>query len=90
MFANLQGLKQVGSATYVSTPQAGLAITGEAGKNGMGGILGQSRKVERRSDRRTRRADHRAAQFPGQRQVDRNRIVADVDDHQHPQLRWTG
>ncbi|MGL4542645.1 MAG: flagellar hook-basal body complex protein, partial [Polymorphobacter sp.] len=42
MFANPQGLKQVGSATYVSTPQAGLAITGEAGKNGMGGILSGS------------------------------------------------
>ena len=42
MFANPQGLKQVGSATYASTPQAGLAITGEAGKNGMGGILSGS------------------------------------------------
>ena len=42
MFPNAQGLKQVGSATYVSTPQAGLAITGEAGKNGMGSILSGS------------------------------------------------
>ena len=41
-FANPQGLKQIGNATYVATPQAGVPITGEAGTNGLGGILSGS------------------------------------------------
>ena len=42
IFANPGGLKQVGDATYVTTPEAGLPITGEAGSNGMGSILSGS------------------------------------------------
>jgi flagellar hook protein FlgE len=42
MFADPSGLKQIGNATYVTTPEAGLPITGEAGKNGIGGILSGS------------------------------------------------
>ena len=41
-FANAQGLKQIGNATYVATPEAGAPITGEAGQNGLGGILSGS------------------------------------------------
>lgn len=41
-FSNPQGLKQIGNATYVSTPQAGAPVTGEAGTNGLGGILSGS------------------------------------------------
>lgn len=39
MFSNPQGLKQVGDATYVTTPEAGPPITGEAGKSGLGKVL---------------------------------------------------
>ncbi|MFZ4687935.1 MAG: flagellar hook protein FlgE [Polymorphobacter sp.] len=42
IFANPQGLKQVGDASYVSTPNSGSAITGEAGRNGIGAILSGS------------------------------------------------
>ena len=42
MFANPQGLKQVGDATYVTTPEAGAASAGEAGSNGIGSILSGS------------------------------------------------
>lgn len=42
LFSNAQGLKQVGDARYVVTPDSGVAITGEAGRNGMGGILSGS------------------------------------------------
>jgi flagellar hook protein FlgE len=41
-FANLQGLKQLGDASYISTPGSGAAITGEAGRNGIGSILSGS------------------------------------------------
>jgi flagellar hook protein FlgE len=42
IFANPQGLKQIGDASYVSTPGSGVAITGEAGRNGIGSILSGS------------------------------------------------
>ncbi len=42
IFANPQGLKQIGDANYVSTPGSGTAITGEAGRNGIGSILSGS------------------------------------------------
>ena len=42
IFSNPQGLKQVGDASYVTTPESGTPITGEAGKNGIGGILSGS------------------------------------------------
>ena len=38
-FSNPQGLKQTGDASWVVTPQSGVAITGEAGRNGIGTIL---------------------------------------------------
>ncbi|MEY2883616.1 MAG: hypothetical protein RL490_1340 [Pseudomonadota bacterium] len=41
-FANPQGLKQIGDASYVASPDSGEALTGEAGKNGLGGILSGS------------------------------------------------
>lgn len=41
-FSNPQGLKQIGNATYVTSPAAGAPITGEAGTNGLGGILSGS------------------------------------------------
>ena len=37
-FANLQGLKALGDARYVVTPDSGVAMTGEAGRNGLGSI----------------------------------------------------
>jgi flagellar hook protein FlgE len=42
IFANPQGLKQTGDASYVATPDSGTPITGEAGRNGIGGILSGS------------------------------------------------
>ena len=42
IFANPQGLKQTGDASYLTTPEAGPPITGEAGKNGLGSILSGS------------------------------------------------
>lgn len=42
VFANPQGLKQQGDASYVTTPQAGAPQMGEAGRNGIGGILSGS------------------------------------------------
>jgi flagellar hook protein FlgE len=41
-FSNPQGLKQVGDANWVPTPLSGVAITGEAGSNGIGTILSGS------------------------------------------------
>ncbi|WP_419813792.1 flagellar hook protein FlgE [Glacieibacterium sp.] len=41
-FANPEGLKQIGNANYVTAPLAGPPITGEAGKNGLGGIMSGS------------------------------------------------
>ncbi len=41
-FSNPQGLKQIGDASYVTTPESGTPITGEAGRNGFGGILSGS------------------------------------------------
>ena len=41
-FSNPQGLKQTGGATYVTTPEAGPPITGEAGHNGLGSIMSGS------------------------------------------------
>jgi flagellar hook protein FlgE len=41
-FSNPQGLKQVGDASYVNTPESGEPITGEAGRLGFGGILSGS------------------------------------------------
>jgi flagellar hook protein FlgE len=41
-FSNPQGLKQVGDAHYVTTPEAGTPITGEAGQNGIGSLLSGS------------------------------------------------
>ena len=38
-FSNPGGLKQTGDASWVATPQSGEAITGEAGRNGIGNIL---------------------------------------------------
>lgn len=38
-FSNPGGLKQTGDASWVATPQSGVAITGEAGRNGIGNIL---------------------------------------------------
>ena len=37
-FANPQGLKALGDARYVATPDSGLAITGEAGRTGLGSV----------------------------------------------------
>ena len=42
IFANPQGLKQTGDASYLTTPEAGPPITGEAGKNGLGTVLSGS------------------------------------------------
>ncbi|PZN93448.1 MAG: flagellar hook protein FlgE [Alphaproteobacteria bacterium] len=42
MFSNPQGLKQIGDASYVVTPDSGVALTGEAGRNGIGSILSGS------------------------------------------------
>ena len=42
IFANPQGLKQIGDASYVTSPAAGPPITGEAGKNGLGEVLSGS------------------------------------------------
>ena len=42
MFSDPQGLKQTGDATYVTTPEAGPPIPGEAGQNGLGTILSGS------------------------------------------------
>ncbi len=41
-FANPQGLKQIGDASYAAAPESGVALTGEAGKNGIGAILSGS------------------------------------------------
>lgn len=41
-FSNPQGLKQVGDAHYVGTPEAGDPITGEAGQNGIGALVSGS------------------------------------------------
>ena len=37
-FANVQGLKALGDARYVATPDSGTAMTGEAGRNGLGSV----------------------------------------------------
>ncbi|MBC7505217.1 MAG: flagellar hook protein FlgE, partial [Sandarakinorhabdus sp.] len=37
-FANPQGLKALGDARYVPTPDSGNAMTGEAGRNGLGSV----------------------------------------------------
>ena len=37
-FANVQGLKAIGDARYVASPDSGAAITGEAGRNGLGSV----------------------------------------------------
>lgn len=42
LFSDPQGLKQTGDATYVTTPEAGPPIPGEAGQNGLGTILSGS------------------------------------------------
>ena len=42
IFSNPQGLKQIGDATYVTSPLAGPPLTGEAGKNGLGQIMSGS------------------------------------------------
>ena len=42
IFANAQGLKQTGDASYVTTPESGEPITGEAGTGGIGHILSGS------------------------------------------------
>ncbi|MBC7870208.1 MAG: flagellar hook-basal body complex protein, partial [Chitinophagaceae bacterium] len=42
IFSNPQGLKQVGDASFVGTPDSGPAITGEGGRNGIGGVLSGS------------------------------------------------
>ncbi len=44
-FANPQGLKALGDARYLPTPDSGLAIAGEAGRNGLGSI--RSGSIER-------------------------------------------
>ncbi len=41
-FADPQGLKQVGNASYIATPESGVALTGEAGTGGIGQILSGS------------------------------------------------
>ncbi|MEI6419416.1 MAG: flagellar hook protein FlgE [Sphingomonadales bacterium] len=41
-FSNPQGLKQVGDAHFVTTPESGVPITGEAGSNGIGNLLSGS------------------------------------------------
>ena len=41
-FANAQGLKQTGNASYSATPDSGAALTGEAGTGGFGRILSGS------------------------------------------------
>lgn len=41
-FSNAQGLKQTGDSSWVTTPESGEPITGEAGRNGLGGILSGS------------------------------------------------
>ena len=38
-FSNPQGLKQTGDASWVLTPLSGEALTGEAGRNGIGSLL---------------------------------------------------
>ncbi|MFZ4109338.1 MAG: flagellar hook protein FlgE [Polymorphobacter sp.] len=42
IFANPQGLKQTGDTSYAATPDSGPAITGEAGRSGIGSILSGS------------------------------------------------
>jgi flagellar hook protein FlgE len=42
IFANPQGLKQTGDASYLTTPESGVPITGEAGLGGAGTILSGS------------------------------------------------
>jgi flagellar hook protein FlgE len=42
IFANPQGLKQTGDTSYAATPDSGPAITGEAGRGGIGSILSGS------------------------------------------------
>ena len=37
-FANPQGLKAAGDARYVASPDSGAAMTGEAGRNGLGSV----------------------------------------------------
>ena len=37
-FSNVQGLKALGDARFVATPASGLAMTGEAGRNGLGSV----------------------------------------------------
>ena len=37
-FANPQGLKAIGDARYVATPESGAVIAGEAGRNGLGSV----------------------------------------------------
>ena len=37
-FANAQGLKALGDARYVPTPDSGVPMTGEAGRNGLGSV----------------------------------------------------
>ena len=44
-FSSPEGLKQIGDASYVTTPESGLAITGEAGRGGIGSV--QSGRLER-------------------------------------------
>lgn len=42
LFSNASGLKQTGDASYVTTPESGEPITGEAGTGGIGNILSGS------------------------------------------------
>lgn len=42
VFANPQGLKQTGDASYLTTPQSGAPLTAEAGQGGAGTILSGS------------------------------------------------
>nr|WP_295659202.1 flagellar hook protein FlgE [Polymorphobacter sp.] len=42
MFSDPEGLKQTGDASYVTTPESGPPISGEAGQNGLGTILSGS------------------------------------------------
>lgn len=42
VFANPQGLKQTGDASYLTTPQSGAPLTTEAGQGGAGNILSGS------------------------------------------------
>ena len=41
-FADSSGLKQIGDASYLATPESGQPITGEAGNGGIGSILSGS------------------------------------------------